>query len=168
MVPIHAHGIAVTLPAGFEGRIFRRTSVGGEACYAVGQFASFSMPNQVADFGSGAVNEMTPNDLFIVLFEYGRESIGKRLFQRRGMPRRLMPSDFRPYTLRRGLGGQSGSQWFFTESERPFTLYVVLGSHARRSSLVPRVNGLLHTVTISPPSPASASSSTPVSGKGSL
>jgi hypothetical protein len=63
----------------------------------------------------------------------------------------LSTDSFQPYVLRRGLGGQSGTQWFFTEAGRPFTLYVVLGSHARRSSLVPRVNSLLANLAISPP-----------------
>ena len=57
---------------------------------------------------------------------------------------------FQPYVLRRGLTGQSGTQWFFTEAGRPFTLYAVLGSHARRSILVPRVNQLLAGLTVEP------------------
>jgi len=46
------------------------------------------------------------------------------------------------------LSGQSGTQWFFTEAGRPFTLYAVLGSHARRSVLVPRVNQLLAGLSV--------------------
>ena len=86
---------------------------------------------------------MGVNDIFAVLFEYGPESVGRRLFARQGMPRSLTTADFRPYLLRRGLGGQSGTQWFFTEAGRPFTFYAVLGSHARRTALVPRVNALI-------------------------
>ena len=58
--------------------------------------------------------------------------------------------------LRRGLSGQSGSQWFFTEAGRPFTLYVVLGSHIQRSRLVPRVNDLIGTLSIDPNATPSA------------
>ena len=92
---------------------------------------------------------MGVDDIFAVLFEYGPESLGRRLFDRRGMPRSLSTTDFRPYLLRRGLGGQSGTQWFFTEANRPFTLYVVLGSHARRAVLVPRANDLIDSLLIS-------------------
>lgn len=145
-----AHGIGVKLPAGFEGKIFRRTATSGVVCYPVAQFASFPLPANVADFGGGAVDLMGINDVFVVLFEYGPESAGQRLFERRGMPRELVGGDFKPYTLRRGLGGQSGTQWFFTEAGRPFTLYAVLGSHARRSDLVPRVNALLRSIVVSP------------------
>jgi hypothetical protein len=150
MATLRAYGIEARLPDGWEARIFVRTPVGGEVTHPVAHFATFALPPDVADFGGGAVTLMGVNDIFAVLFEYGTESLGRRLFDRRGMPRSLATTDFRPYLLRRGLGGQSGTQWFFTESGRPFTLYVVLGSHARRDVLVPRVNDLIGTLMISP------------------
>ena len=150
MVTMLAHGIGVELPAGFEGRIFKRQTDGPELPYAVAHFATFALPDGVGDFGIGAVTLMGEDDIFAVLFEYGPDSGGTRLFAREGMPRALSTSDFLPYVLRRGLPGQSGTQWFFTESERPFTLYVVLGSHARRSVLVPRANGLLARMAVGP------------------
>jgi hypothetical protein len=153
---LHAHGIHARLPAGFEGRIFRRPQIGEEQPRPVGHFATFALPNEVGDFGAGAVTLMGPDDVFAVLFEYGPESAGTALFARQDMPRRLQPDDFRPMTLRRGLGGQSGTQWFFVEQGRPFTLYAVLGSHARRFSSVPRLNALLHNLTVETPAPATS------------
>ena len=155
MALLRAHGIEAPLPNGFEGRIFVRPTVGDEETYPVAHFATFALPAEVGDFGSGAVNLMGADDVFAVLFEYGPASVGTRLFARQGMPRSLTTSNFRPYVLRRGLGGQSGTQWFFTEAGRPFTLYVVLGSHARRGVLVPKANTLLTNVAISPSSVAS-------------
>ena len=150
MATLRAHGIAATLPDGFEGRIFVRPQGPGESSYPVAQFATFPLPAKVADFGGGAVTLMGPNDIFAVLFEYGPESVGKALFARHGMQRSLTQRDFRPILLRRGLGGQSGTQWFFTEAGRPFTFYSVLGSHALSGMLVPRVNTLLAELAISP------------------
>ena len=147
---LRAHGIEAPLPSGFEGRIFVRPSVAGEVPYPVAQFATFMLPGEVGDFGGGAVHLMGPGDVFAVLFEYGPESVGTRLFARQGMPRSLGPSDFLPHVLRRGIGSQSGTQWFFTEAGRPFTFYAVLGSHARRHALVPRVNGLLAGLSVRP------------------
>jgi hypothetical protein len=157
MAKLQAHGIAATLPEGFEGKIFVRPHLAGELSYSVAHFATFPLPSDVADFGGGAVTLMGPNDIFAVLFEYGPESVGTALFARQGMQRSLSTGDFRPTLLRRGLGGQSGTQWFFTEAGRPFTFYAVLGSHARRSLLVPRVNSLLASLEVSTP-PVSASS----------
>jgi hypothetical protein len=152
---LRAHGIEAPLPPGFEGRIVVRPAVGREVPYPVANFSTFALPVDVGDFGSGAVSMMGPSDIFTTLFEYGPESLGQPLFARQGMPRSLAATDFRPYVLRRGLNGQSGSQWFFTESGRPFTLYVVLGSHIQRSLLVPRVNDLIGAVAIAP-NPAAA------------
>ena len=148
MSSVHAHGLGVSLPPEFEGRIFIRSRVAGERPFPVAHFATFPLPDGVGDFGGGAVNLMRPTDIFAVLFEYGPESLGTALFARSGMVRSLSTDDFRPTVLRRGLGGQSGTQWFFTEGGRPFTFYAVLGSHARRSTLVPRVNALLDGITV--------------------
>ena len=74
MATIRAHGIAAQLPRRFEGRIFiRPTSVG--MSYPVGQFATSPIPDDIGDFGSGAVTLMGPDDVFATLFEYGPESL---------------------------------------------------------------------------------------------
>jgi hypothetical protein len=152
MAVLEAHGIRAELPRGFEGRIFRRRTVGWDVSRPVAQFATVPLPPETSDFGGGAVTSMGSADVLVVLFEYGPESLGKPLFARQDMPRRLDPSHFRPYTLRRGLGGHSGTQWFFTENGRPFTLYAVLGSHTRRHALVVPVNSLLHNLQVAPAS----------------
>jgi hypothetical protein len=153
---LRAYGIEAPLPDGFEGRIFVRPTVGAEVTYPVAHFSTFALPAEVGDFGGGAVNLMGSTDIFATLFEYGPESLGKALFARQGMPRTLSAGDFRPYVLRRGLGGQSGTQWFFTEAGRPFTLYIVLGSHAQRAVLVPRVNSLIGSMAVNPTAQPSA------------
>jgi hypothetical protein len=148
MARLAGHGIEAYLPEGFEGRIFKRPAVAGASTYSVAHFSTFPLPAGTADFGGGAVTLMTPTDIFAVLFEYGPESVGRALFARTSMPRHLSPDDFHPYVLRRGVGGQAGTQWFFTENRRPFTLYVVLGGYARRNALVPKVNLLLNQINV--------------------
>ncbi|MGD0747153.1 MAG: hypothetical protein ABSB68_05035 [Acidimicrobiales bacterium] len=152
MATIGAHGIVARLPAGFEGRIFVRPSALGST-YPVAQFGTFPLPDDIGDFGSGAVNLMGPEDVFATLFEYGPESLGTALFARPGRPASFAPDDFSPIVLRRGLVGQSGTQWFFTEAGRPFSFYAVLGSHVLRGQLVPRVNTLLTSLALSPVAP---------------
>jgi len=147
---LRAHGIEAHLPPGFEGRVFVRRPMAGEATRPVAHFATFPLPANVADFGSGAVQLMGPDDIFAVLFEYGPESVGTPLFGRHGAPHRLGPSDFSPVLLRRAIGGQSGTQWFFTTGGRPFTFFAVLGSHRLRHQLVPRLNQLLASLVVTP------------------
>lgn len=148
MTTLQALGIEAQLPPGFEGRIYRRPPAPGERTYSVAQFASFPLPGTAADFGNGAVELMGASDVFAVLFEYGPESVGRRLFAASTMPRQLAASHFLPTVLRRALPGHSGTQWFFTEAGRPFTLYAVAGSHASLPSMLPRLNKLLAGIRI--------------------
>jgi hypothetical protein len=158
MATLFARGLRLDLPPRFEGRIFQRASSAGATSYPVVHAATFPLSGEVADFGGGVTVAMQPTDIFAVLFEYGPESVGRALFARSGPPTALSTNDFHPYVLRRGVGGQSGTQWFFTESGRPFTFYAVLGSHALRATLVPEVNTLLHQLTVLPVAGAGLSS----------
>jgi hypothetical protein len=151
MAWLRGQGIEANLPNGFEGRIFQRVATVGAATYPVAHFATFAIPEDTADFGGGVPATMAPTDIFAVLFQYGPESVGQALFSRSSMPRALTTDQFQPYTLRRGVAGQSGTQWFFTENGKPFTFYAVLGSHALRGSLVPKLNVLLAGISVTAP-----------------
>jgi hypothetical protein len=110
---------------------------------------TFPLPQGRGDFGSGAVEIMRADDLLVVLFEYGPESVGTALFSRSGVPR-VAATDFAPNNMQRPIAGQSGAQYFFNQSGRAFCLYVVLGAHARRQELVPEVNQVLAGLRIDP------------------
>ena len=142
-----------------RGAVCPRGSRGGSSCarrrcgstYPVAQFATFPLPDDIGDFGSGAVNLMGSEDVFATLFEYGPESLGTALFARQGRPETFSPQRLLARSCcGAGLVGQSGTQWFFTEAGRPFSFYAVLGSHALRDRLVPRVNMLLASLALSP------------------
>ncbi len=149
-------GIAIALPAGWEGRIYRRTAEAAVATVTSGpaertntvmHVANFPLAPEVADYGGGAVETMTNRDLLVVLCEFGPSSIGQALFASRGVPR-LTPDDFGTQSMQRVIEGQGGAQKFFTEAERAFCLYVVLGSYARRIRTVPLVNDVIGAITI--------------------
>jgi uncharacterized surface protein with fasciclin (FAS1) repeats len=155
---LDAHGISVTVPAGWEGRVFRRPSSGevssaadgppapkGEITRAVVHVSTIPLPTDTGDFASSAVELLGREDALIVLFEYDPASVSEPLFAARGMPRSLRPDDFSPNVLQRAIRGQGGLQRFFQESGRAFCLYVVLGSLANRNRSVARVNEVLST-----------------------
>lgn len=154
---LHAHGLGVELPPGWEARIYRREAAPGLATasadpvgattHSVLHAANFPLPEQRADFGGGAVEAMGPGHALVVLVEYDPASAKTALFARRGLPR-LRPEQFSPATLQRALPGQAGSQSFFSVNRRAFCLYVVLGSYDRRKTLVPMVNSVLEAVVI--------------------
>ena len=145
---VAAHGLAVDTPPGWDARIYRRPQTEhGEVNHPVLHAANFPLPAERGDFGSGAVDRMRGDDVLVVLIEYGEDSAGTALFADQGMPH-PRAADFDPRMLQRTLPGQSGAQWFFTNGNRAFCLYVVLGAHARRARLVPRVHELIDRLAI--------------------
>jgi hypothetical protein len=92
-----AHGVDVSLPAGWEGRLFRRPLAGEvasagasihgepaapqETTNAVLHASTIAIPADVGDFASGAVDKLGADDIFIVLFEYDPASVDTPLFK---------------------------------------------------------------------------------------
>ena len=151
---VRAHGLEVDIPRGWDGEIYRRgggfTALGDKAeqTRAVLHLANFPLPQSRGDYGSGAVEMMGADGIFISLFEFGPESVGKALFSAQGLPI-VSADDFDPHSMQRPLPGQSGAQHFFTLGERAFCLYLALGSHARRRQLVPEINQVLGSLSLS-------------------
>jgi hypothetical protein len=149
MRQIAAYGVAVGVRTGWECRIMRRSAAGSEQTHVVVHLANFPLPESRDDFGGGVTEAMRASDVFVVLFEYGRESLGKGLFASAGVPR-ITPSMFGPRRLQRPLPGQVGCQLFFTANDRPFCLYVVAGSQAYLPATTAEVNLGLDTLEIQP------------------
>jgi len=167
---LDSNGISTTLPPGWEGRITKRDApvpgpavgptagqmklgafgASGERTFPVAHFANFAMPEDRGDFGSAACAVMGPDNVFVCLFEYGPESVGRALFSPQGLPRDLQPSDFDPRALQRVIPGQAGMQRFFTEGNRAFCLFVVVGSLANAGPLVTAANRVLTATTVHP------------------
>ncbi len=110
--------------------------------------ATFPLPADGDSFGADVVTSMTSTDVLVVLFEYEPEVAGAPPFTAAGVPNSLEPEQFSRESLQRAMHGQSGLQHFFTERGRAFCLYVVLGSHIDRASLLPKVNRVLDTLEI--------------------
>ncbi len=154
------HGFSIATPAGWEGRIYRRsapsiadtpqgrvTGAGGlgwlgEQTLPVVHLANFALPATRGDYGSGAVEIMRSTDTFIAVLQFGPECLGSALFRTQGRPH-VEPGRFDPNGLQRIIPGQTGAQYFFTESGRPLVLYVVLGSRNNMVATTNRVNNVL-------------------------
>lgn len=151
MSRLERSGIAVEVPAGWEGSIsggdFQLLADGAQEP-TVMDIASFPLPAGRGSFGSGAVELMAGQDVFITLFEYGEDSVGTELFASQGIPRNLQARQFDRQALNRTIPGQSGLQQFFTEQGRAFCLYVVVGSHVDRHDLLPQINAILGSLEI--------------------
>ena len=106
-------------------------------------------PATVGDFGSGAVEALGPEDVFVALIEYGSDLADTGLFERQGVPR-LAPSQFGTNRMPREIVGRSASQHFFSVGGRAFCLFTVLGSHSRRMGAVPKAAAVTASLQIVP------------------
>jgi hypothetical protein len=155
---MRAYGLSVAPPKGWDVRIARRLpGPHGERSRPVLHACTKPLPEDRGDYGSGAVDLLGSEDVFVSLLEFGPESVGTPLFARQGRPDPLPLASFSPTRLQRTLPGQSGLQIFFTDNDRAFCLYVVLGAHSQRVRLVPRADALVRTLGVTPESSDSAS-----------
>lgn len=151
--------IEVDLPTGWDGSIFVAATPEApsqQGAYArsappghpIVHAANFALPAARGDFGSGAVERMVPDDVFLALLEFHPDAARTALFKDRRQPGRIAPDEYRPDQLQRTIAGQAGVQRFFTVAGRAFCLYVVLGAYSRRAGLAPSVDSLLAATTI--------------------
>jgi len=147
MSVVRAHALTVACPRGWDVQVYRRPDSDGATSYPVVHAATFPLSMRRGDFGVGAVERMGHDDVLIVLFEYEPQAAHTPLFRQTARPRPRV-GDFHPQALQRTVPGQSGAQWFFTENDRPFCLYIVMGGHHRRGRRLNEVHTLLDGVTV--------------------
>ncbi len=149
---LSASGIGIDLPPGWEAEIYPGEVAGPESRDAgpspvVLHAASFPLPPQRGDFGSGAIEAMSSGDVLVVLFEY-MGSAGAELFRHRGLPLPLLPEHFSPRSMTRPMPGRVGTQRFFGDAGRAFCLHVVLAPSADEA-LVAIANEIAGAIDIS-------------------
>jgi hypothetical protein len=147
-VTLVAGGLRLEIPAGWEARVRRQApSQPGRPGNVLLHAATIALPEERGDFGSGVVERLGPDDAFVAIFEYDEKDASKVLFR---VPRVPVPkpSDFSPDVLQRTIGDNTGAQWFFSVSGRPFSMHAVLGSHARRAPGATKVARLLQGLTV--------------------
>lgn len=143
-----AGGLDLDLPPGFEARLRAQPPSGQDRSRnLLLHAATVPLPAERGDFGSGVWQLLGPDDVFVSLLEYDREDAGAELFAAQGLPV-VRPGDFSPAAMQQQVAGCSGAQWFFTAAGRPFCLYAVLGSHARRVAGAATVRRLLSQLSV--------------------
>ncbi|MGZ4202945.1 MAG: hypothetical protein ACXVRH_12895 [Thermoleophilaceae bacterium] len=149
---IAAHGITIQLPAGWSGRVFRRS--GGVATLHA---ANFALPLNDGEFGDRSTGAMPDGGSFLALTEYRPDphlTPGTGLFAAKRLPLPLDPSSFARERLAHARPGQLGAQHFFTVRARPFCLYVVIaGGRPTRRRQLAELTHVLGSVRIEPHHP---------------
>lgn len=143
-------GIRLRVPDGWEARMRRAVAVEGTQSRPVTHAATVPLAHDRGDYGSGVVELLQADDVFVSLVEFAPEEANTALFPSvDALPRVIDPDRLRPNQLQRHIPGQAGTQIFFTFRGRPFCLYVVVGSAARRAVLAQSVNQLLSNLEVS-------------------
>jgi len=145
---LEAHGIAVELPRGWSGRLFKRPA-GGPTLHA----GDFQLALDDGEFGDQSTAAMPPGATFLAMTEYrpgtGLEP-GKGLFSSRRIPTALDPTSFSARGMAHPRPDQVGRQEFFTAAGRPFCLYVVVsGARVERRRQLATLDIVLRSLRIS-------------------
>ncbi len=153
---LDAHGLRVELPGGWSGRVFARGEGGVTPQGPVARLHAGNFPVVLGDgeFGDRSTGVMPRPSSFLALAEYrpgkGLEP-GRGLFAQRRIPLPLDPTAFGQSRLAHPRPGQAGTQHFFTVSERPFCLYVVVAGELReRRRQLAVVDRVLRTLRFAP------------------
>jgi hypothetical protein len=141
-------GVEIDLPDGWDGRIYRREAEEGAVTRRAMHAANFALPPNLGDYAVDAVERMQAEDMLVVLLEFGPDHADQGLFADEGLPTELGPDDFSPTAMPRAVPGRTAAQWFFSSGGRAFCLYVVLGSHRERASLLPLANTVVRTIRV--------------------
>jgi hypothetical protein len=163
-----AHRLAVELPPGWDGRIYARRvevadhqqalrSAADQPSAATLHAANFALPKGDGEFGTTATATMSAQGVFLALTEYVEGNglrAGAGLFASRGAPRSLHAGLFSPRALLLARPGQAGFQRFFTHEDRPFCLYIVLGSSRTTGKPILQLNRLLDSLAIESTKPS--------------
>jgi hypothetical protein len=149
-VKLQRDGLGVDAPPGWDARIYTRVPDDEVATtHPILHAANFALPGERGDFGSGAVDVMDRDNVFVTLMEFHPDAAKTALFKREGVPT-LRPEMFSPRKLQRTIEGQAGCQFFFNHKGRAFCLYVVLGDYGNRVKLTAVANKLVARLDIEP------------------
>jgi hypothetical protein len=142
-----AHGLAVELPRGWNGRIFKNSS--GQATLHAGDF---HLALDDGQFGDASTSRMPGRASFLALTEYQSGAglhPGQGLFAPHRVRLPLEPRSFSTRGLAHPRPGQAGAQHFFTSHGRPFCLYLVLaGEQRHRRRQLPVLDRILSSLKI--------------------
>jgi hypothetical protein len=145
---LEAMGLIVTPPTGWEASIYRRPATTVERTYPIVHAATVPLPTTRGDYGSGVVELLGPNDVFVSVLEFGPDAAASALFRTLDAVPGLTPDVYQPMQLQRMIRGQGGVQRFFTVGGRAFCLYSVIGALANRVPLTARANQLIGSLRI--------------------
>lgn len=159
---LQGFGVSITPPTGWSARIFNHAGDPDSDNRPTVHLASFRLPEDNADFGSGVIDAMSAADTFLALAEYTpdcylpgpgavRLDPSAGAFASVGVPV-LRAADFSPHVVHGNTSppNATAAQATFSVGGRPFTVYTVVGDTARLSASMKNLNTALATLSVTP------------------
>jgi len=149
---LEGFGISVTIPAGWNGRLFDRFDAEPEfLTNPTLQAGSFTLPSDDGTFGQAAIRRMRVGDVFVVLYEAGGPEIANvGQYSATSLPRSIRADELQPRAAPAPVDGVNGKQWFMTKAGRPWVLYVAARGCSEASSAIIDLRELVATIEIQP------------------
>jgi hypothetical protein len=134
---VEGYGLRVEVPSGWSGRVWRTpqsVDMPGR-CFANVHLGNFDVPIDEANFGSIAIAQLRPGQVFAALVEFEPESAHSGWFKYDGLPTNISVDMLSEDYLRESRPGQVGLQFFCTVGHRPFSIHIVASLPVEPSSL---------------------------------
>jgi hypothetical protein len=146
MTPLAAHGLEVSLPSGWDGRIYHADEGGVTVLHA----ASFQLApvEDDGDFALLSARAIPPGGSLAVLLDYGPEMSGEGLYAPTSVSLPIEPEQVWKSTLVESRPEQAAFQRFFSRPSRALTLYLTVSTAPDIDTSVADANEVLSTIKI--------------------
>ena len=150
MTELRAHGLALTVRRGWEGRIWLPEEPAPAENHPVVRLANFALPQTRDTYAEDATEELGPGQVLASLAEFSPRMADRGLYASQGVPR-FTRDDLDPRALQRHLAGRAGLQRFFSAHGRAFSLYVIARDGAGLDAAIRELVAQLHTLVVQAP-----------------
>jgi hypothetical protein len=150
MAVLSGHGLAIRVPANWEGRIFVPSLPPPAVNLPVLHLTNAVLPMARSTYAPELAAQAGSTGALVALVEFEPRLADRGLYAPRGIGVPLRRARFHTRALQVPNPSQEGHQRFFSEGGRAFSLYVVLGTGEGADWRLRVVNSALATLRITP------------------
>jgi hypothetical protein len=150
MAVLSGHGLAIRVPAHWEGRIFVPSLAPPALNLPIVHLTNTALPMERSTYAPELAAQAGSTGALVALVEFESRLADRGLYAPQGLGLPLRRTGFHTRALQVPNPLQEGHQRFFSDGGRAFSLYVVLGSGEGADWRLRVVNDALATLRITP------------------
>jgi len=150
MTRLSSHGIAITVPKGWEGRLFVPDLDPPAINLPILHLTNTVLTTERSSFAPELAARAGGTGVLVALLEFDHTLADVGLYEPQGLRLPLTRDRFHEKALQFPSRVQEGHQWFFSEGGRAFCLYVVLGTGRGADRRLDEANRALASLEIRP------------------